>query len=180
MRTAAVVIDNFLSEDRWIYIQNKLSEIGYLNAESFVEEKNNLHSVILEWISQKLKELDIWNEHWEHTIPMWSYINTLPPGINREESGGNDGYHKEFGGLVYYMHPTWQSEWGGHLKFKNCDVDKIVPVPNRFVWINPSVWHGIEVVNETSENNRITFVSWPEGCVEYPDATLKINILTEG
>jgi hypothetical protein len=73
------------------------------------------------------------------------------------------------------MHPSWQSDWGGHLKFKDCDVEQIEPTPNRFVWINPVVLHGIEVVNHNSSHNRVTFVSWPEGCVEYSGATLQIN-----
>ena len=68
------------------------------------------------------------------------------------------------------------SSWGGHLLFQDCDVDKIEPKPNRFVWINPKVPHGIEVVNDTATHNRITIVGWPEGCVEYPDATQQINI----
>ena len=65
------------------------------------------------------------------------------------------------------------------MKFKDCDVDKIFPTPNRFVWINPVVWHGIEVVNESAEHNRITVVGWPEGCVEYQNASIKINTSME-
>ena len=69
----------------------------------------------------------------------FSFINTLPPNIDRESSG--TGYHIDFGGFIYYIHPTWDSSWGGHLLFQNCDVDKIEPKPNRFVWINPKVPH---------------------------------------
>lgn len=175
MRTAAIVIDNFLSEEKWEQIQKVINDIEYLNCSEFIEEKNNLYQIVNEFIKEKLKSINIWQEHWEHTIDMWSFVNSLPPGIDRESSGENDGYHSEFGGLVYYMHPTWNSEWGGHLKFKNCDVDKIVPIPNRFVWINPVVWHGIEMVDHSATHNRVTFVAWPEGCVDYSDATLQIN-----
>ena len=104
----------------------------------------------------------------------WSFINTLPPNIDRESSG--TGYHIDFGGFVYYIHPTWDESWGGNLLFQNCDVDKIEPKPNRFVWINPKVPHGIEVVNDSATHNRITIVGWPEGCIEYPEATQQINI----
>jgi len=174
-RTAAIVIDNFLSQEKWEFIQQNLD--GYLHTETFVEDKEELYGIILNWIKEKLKELNIWREHWDHTIDMWSYINSLPPGINRESSGNE--YHSEFGGLVYYAHPSWNSEWGGHLKFKDCDLEKIVPIPNRFVWINPVVFHGIEMVNENAEHNRITIVSWPEGCVEYDNASIKINTKIE-
>lgn len=172
-RTAAIVIDNFLSDGEWEYIQKNINE--YLNTDSFVEDRGELYSYINSRVKQKLKYLNIWNDHWDTTIDMWSYLNTLPSGIDRESSSSNGGYHSEFGGLVYYVHPTWNSEWGGHLKFKDCDIEKIEPIPNRFVWVNPAVWHGIEVVNSNAHHNRITFVSWPEGCVEYGNASIIIN-----
>lgn len=172
-RTAAIVIDNFLTDEHWDYVQKNLRE--YLYHTSFVEDKGQLYSQIIVWIKEKLKSLDIWRDHWENTIDMWSYINSLPSGIDRESSSDNGGYHSEFGGFVYYVHPSWDSSWGGHLKFKNCSVEKIEPKPNRFVWINPVVLHGIEVVNSIATHNRITVVGWPEGCVEYPNANIIIN-----
>ena len=178
MRTAGIVIDNFLSEDKWQEISSRVTSSNFLKTEDFKEWKDSFYQEVLNWISDRTKELDIWRPHWEHTIPMWSYMNSLPVGIDRESSGG--GYHTDFGGFIYYIHPSWNEDWGGHLKFRNCDIDKVVPVPNRFVWINPVVWHGIEVVNESAEHNRITVVGWPEGCVEYQNASIKINTSMEG
>ena len=178
MRTAAVVIDNFLSDDKWNYISNTILSSNFLKTAEFKEWKDDFYNQVIEWIQNRSKEIDIWKPHWEHTILMWSYMNSLPPGIDRESAGG--GYHTDFGGFVYYIHPSWNEDWGGHLKFRNCDIDKVVPVPNRFVWINPVVWHGIEVVNESAERNRITVVGWPEGCVEYQNASIKINTSMEG
>lgn len=172
-RTAAIIIDNFLQRENWEHIQKNIGK--YLHSDTFIEDRSELYSYIIFCVKNKLKSLDIWREHWDNTIDMWSYINSLPAGIDRESSGENQGYHREFGGFVYYIHPTWDSSWGGHLKFKNCSVDKIFPKPNRFVWINPAVWHGIEVVNSNSSNNRITVVGWPEGCIEYNHATQIIN-----
>ena len=172
-RTAAIVIDNFLSESQWQYIQNNLG--AYLNAPSFVEDRNNPYTNTIEWIKEKLKSINLWQEHWDLMIENFSFINTLPAGVDRESSGGNGGFHSEFGGFVYYAHPTWDSSWGGHLKFKDCSISQIEPTPNRFVWINPVVWHGIEVVNSNAQHNRITVVGWPEGCIEYPNANMIIN-----
>ena len=172
-RTAAIIIDNFLIEDRWSFIQENNNQ--YLHNTNFVEDRGELYLKVLDWIKEKLKSLDIWRDHWENTIDMWSYINSLPSGIDRESSSDNGGYHSEFGGFVYYAHPSWNSSWGGHLKFKNCSIEKIEPKPNRFVWINPAVFHGIEVVNSNATHNRITIVGWPEGCIEYPNASIIIN-----
>lgn len=171
IRTAAIAIDNFLPRQNWNFIQENITP--YLHTDFFVEDKNELYSQILTLIKEKLKSLDIWRPHWDNTINMWSYLNSLPSGIDRESSGG--GYHTDFGGFVYYVHPTWNSSWDGYLKFKNCSVERIEPRPNRFVWINPVVWHGIEVVNSNATHNRITVVGWPEGCVEYPNASIVIN-----
>lgn len=173
MRTAGIVIDNFLSEDKWQEISSRVTSSNFLKTEDFKEWKDSFYEEVLNWISDRTKELDIWRPHWEHTIPMWSYMNSLPVGIDRESSGG--GYHTDFGGFIYYIHPSWNKEWGGHLMFRDCDVDKIEPIPNRFVWVNPVVWHGIEVVNGNAEHNRITVVGWPEGCIEYEEASIQIN-----
>lgn len=170
-RTAAIVIDNFLPDSEWTNIQDRI--LDYLHTSEFVENRNEPYGYILECLKRKLKELDIYQTHWDFNLDEWSFINTLPSEINRESSG--TGYHIDFGGLIYYCHPEWNADWGGHLKFQNCDVDKIIPEPNRFVWINPKVPHGIEVVNSNAETNRVTVVGWPEGCVEYPSATIKIN-----
>ena len=177
IRTAAIVIDNFLSSDKWNYIQENLD--SYLHNSEFLENKNFPYDGAISFIKNELKVRDIWRDHWNHTIDMWSYINSLPPEIDRESSGGNDGYHSEFGGFVYYIHPSWDSSWGGNLKLKNCDIEKIEPTPNRFVWINPVILHGIEIVNSNASHNRITVVGWPEGCVEYDNATFKINTKIE-
>ena len=171
-RTAAIVIDNFLSEDQWDWIQNNLSE--YLNSDAFIENRNEPYPTTIEWIKQKLSTLNFYQDHWNSNLISWSFINSLPSNIDRESSG--TGYHIDFGGFVYYAHPSWDDSWGGNLLFQNCDVEKIEPKPNRFVWINPKVPHGIEVVNSSATHNRITVVGWPEGCVEYPNATQKINI----
>ena len=172
VRTAAIVIDNFLPEEKWNWIQSNLSD--FLNTDEFVENVHEPYKTSIEWIKQKLSTFDFYNDHWDVNLNSWSFINTLPPNIDRESSG--TGYHIDFGGFVYYIHPTWDSTWGGNLLFQNCDVDKIEPKPNRFVWINPKVPHGIEVVNDSATHNRITIVGWPEGCVEYPNATQQINI----
>jgi hypothetical protein len=176
-RTAAIIIDNFLSDDQWNHIQKNIT--SYLKSDTFVEDKGELYSYIIFNIKQKLKSLDIWREHWNSTVDMWSYLNSLPAGIDRESSSNNGGYHSEFGGFVYYIHPTWDSSWGGHLKFKDCNISQIDPKSNRFVWINPAVYHGIEIVNTNSLHNRITVVGWPEGCIEYPNASIVINTSIE-
>ena len=110
MRTAAVVIDNFLSEEKWNYISNTVLSSDFLTTAEFKEWKDDFYSLVIDWIQERSKEVDIWKPHWEHTIPMWSYMNSLPPGIDRESAGG--GYHTDFGGFVYYIHPSWNESWG--------------------------------------------------------------------
>tara|TARA_Y100000356_G_C11091786_1_gene199644 strand:+ start:40 stop:573 length:534 start_codon:yes stop_codon:yes gene_type:complete len=176
MSTAAVVIDNFLTTDKWNSIQSGISD--YINASSYKEERTDLHTQIHEWIESKLTELNLWQSSWKNEVPLFSSINVAPVGLNRESSDpSNGGYHVESGGYIYYIHPTWESSWGGHLKFKNCDVAQIEPTPNRFVWVNPKIWHGIGVVESGATNNRISVVAWPTGTLEYAGADLKINTL---
>ena len=55
MSTAAIVIDNFLSTDKWNTIQSGIT--SYVNSAVYMEERNSLHTQINGWIEDKLKEL---------------------------------------------------------------------------------------------------------------------------
>ena len=57
MSTAAVVIDNFLTTDKWNSIQSGITD--YINASSYKEERTSLHTQIHEWIESKLTELNV-------------------------------------------------------------------------------------------------------------------------
>ena len=165
MSTAAIAIDNFLDVDKWNTIQSGISE--YLNSPQYSENRTSLHTQINSWIKEKLMSLNL-----------FSSLNVLPKNLNVESADpANGGYHREQGGYIYYIHPTWESSWGGNLKFKNSIPDKIEPKSNRFVWVNPNVWHGIEVVNNLANINRITVVAWPAGSIEYDSADIIINNL---
>ena len=174
MSTAAIAIDNFLDSDKWNTIQSGISE--YLNSSEYSENRTSLHTQINSWIQEKLTSLSLWQSAWESDVNLFSSINVLPKDINVESSDStNGGYHREQGGYIYYIHPAWESTWGGNLKFKDCDIDLLEPTPNRFVWVNPDVWHGIEVVNSNAQTSRVSVVAWPSGTVEYPDASVIIN-----
>ena len=176
MSTAAIAIDNFLDVDKWNTNQSGISE--YLNSSEYSENRTSLHNQINSWIKEKLISLNLWQYAWEDDIKLFSSLNVLPKNINVESADpANGGYHREQGGYIYYIHPTWESSWGGNLKFKNSIPDKIEPKSNRFVWVNPNVWHGIEVVNNLANINRITVVAWPAGSIEYDSADIIINNL---
>jgi len=176
MSTAAIAIDNFLDSSKWNTIQSGISE--YLNAPGGSENRTPLHTQINSWIQERLAGLSLWDSSWEDDIKLFSSINVLPQGRDVEAADpASGGYHREQGGYIYYIHPAWDSSWGGNLKFKDCNVAKIEPKPNRFVWVNPMIWHGIEVVNDKAITNRVTVVAWPAGTLEYASADLIINTL---
>ena len=173
MSTAAIAIDNFLSTDKWSTIQSGISE--YLNSD-FIDARNSFHTQINSWIEERLKELNLWQDSWKDEIPAFSSLRSIPIGLNVESSDPtNGGYHREQGGYIYYLHPAWDSSWGGHLNFKDTDIHQIEPKPNRFVWVNPGAWHGIQVVSSLAKTNRITVVAWPAGTVEYSSADVILN-----
>jgi hypothetical protein len=64
------------------------------------------------------------------------------------------------------------------LKFKDCEIAEIEPRPNRFVWINENIWHGIGTFNTQALHNRIAVVgwSWPHKNIEGVNRTHIINI----
>ena len=175
-RPAAFIVDNFLSADKWQYITDHVNQSNFLSTDSFNEWRDSFYEEIIGWIDERTQEMGIWQDHWKQTIPLYSFINTCPVGFDREVA--NDGYHMDYGSYVYYIHPQWGDNWGGRLKLRDCEVDTLQPTPNRFVWINPGIWHGIEVTNSNATNNRITVVGWPEGCVENATCDRIINTNT--
>ena len=76
-RTAAIIIDNFLPDDKWNYIQDNISD--YLNASEFVENRNNPYAECIGWIKEKLKTFEFYNEHWNVNLDEWSFINACHP-----------------------------------------------------------------------------------------------------
>ena len=174
MSVAAIAIDNFLDSSKWNTIQAGISE--YLNASYYSENRTSLHTDINSWIKEKLSTLGLWNNLWEDEVKLFSSINVLPKNVDVEAADtAHGGYHREDGGYIYYIHPAWDSSWGGNLKFKDCDSALLEPKPNRFIWVNPDIWHGIQVVNESASTNRITVVAWPSGTMTYPSADVIIN-----
>ena len=174
MSVAAIAIDNFLSDIQWSSIQSNIS--GYLDPSTYKDERDSLHELINVWIEEKMKSLSLWQDPWSKEVRLFSSMISRPVGQNCESSDPNNGgFHTEQGGYIYYAHPQWNSSWGGNLKFRDCDIDLLEPKPNRFVWVNPDVWHGIEVVNSNAQTSRVSVVAWPSGTVEYPDASVIIN-----
>ena len=51
-RTAALVFDNFLSEDKWDYIVENVSIDKYMKSSEFHEWKDDLHASILVWLKE--------------------------------------------------------------------------------------------------------------------------------
>ena len=118
MSTAAIAIDNFLDSTKWDTIQSGISY--YLNASEYSENRTYLHTQINSWVQEKLTSLNLWKSGWENDVKLFSSINVLPKDINVESGDPtNGGYHREEGGYIYYIHPVWESSWGGNLKLKN-------------------------------------------------------------
>jgi hypothetical protein len=179
MRTAALIFDNFLSEDKWNYTQELLSKKYYLNSDLPTREKDNLWGFLSKEIKQRLIDLDIWENNWDIDLLAGSYINVTTPIINVELC--DNGYHQDDTGFVYYIHPSWNVEWKGMLKFKDCEMVEIEPKPNRFVWINENIWHGIGTFNTQALHNRIAVVgwSWPHKNIEDVNCPHTINIVKD-
>ena len=76
LRSAALIFDNFLSEDKWQHIASHVNESSFLFTDSFKEWRDPFYEEIIDWIDIRSKEVGIWQDHWEHTITLYSFINT--------------------------------------------------------------------------------------------------------
>lgn len=179
---SAILIDNFLSQDRFDEISSKVvSAPNYTNGE-FADLRDDLWKEVTDIVFERLKEIGLYFYHFEEAskLASFSYNQFRPSNYGH---GNMYGPHKDNGSYVFYIHPHWDENWEGKLKITNAVEEKykegIFAKPNRFIWMDPHTLHDISTTSKNSEHARVTNLGFLGGEIYVdPVGVNYLNIFT--
>tara|TARA_B100000035_G_scaffold256239_1_gene226061 strand:+ start:130 stop:687 length:558 start_codon:yes stop_codon:yes gene_type:complete len=179
---SAILIDNFLPQEKFDLISSKVSAApNYTNGE-FADLRDDLWKQTTLMVFQRLKEIGLYQEHFMAAteIPNFSVNQFRPSNYGH---GNMYGPHFDSGSYVFYIHPHWDENWEGNLKITNAVESEyrnaIHAKPNRFIWMNPTTFHDITTTSPNSEHARVTNLGFQGGYFDIdPVGVEYINIFT--
>lgn len=177
---SAIVIDNFLSEDKFYYISSKVTESKNYNNNEFAELRDQLWEETYALVFERLREIGLYQIHFEESIKLFGYNQFRPKNYGH---GNMYGPHIDNGGYVFYIHPHWDQNWGGQLQITNAVEEEyrngIFAKPNRFIWIDPSTLHNVTTTSQSITHSRVANIAFLGGEMNTDPAGIEfINIFT--
>lgn len=177
---SSIIIDNFLPQNIFDDISSKVINVSNYKNNEFAELKDELWIECYTAVFNRLKELDIFQIHFEESIKLFGYNQFRPSDYGH---GNTYGPHIDNGGYVFYVHPDWDESWGGQLKITKAVEEKyrtgIFAKPNRFIWIDPSTFHDVTSTSEYIPHARVANIAFLGGeMYKDPVGTDFINIFT--
>jgi len=177
---SAILIDNFLPEDVFNAISSKVSQSSNYSNNQFAELKDELWSEVCGLVFNRLKEIGLYQVHFEESIKLFGYNQFRPRSYGH---GNMYGPHVDNGGYVYYIHPHWDDNWGGKLQITNATEQEyregIFAKPNRFIWIDPSTFHDVTTTAGNISHSRVANIAFLGGEMNVdPVGVDFINIFT--
>lgn len=161
---SGILIDNFLSEDKFNIISAKVAATSHYTNNQFAETKDSLWEEIYTLVFDRLKEIGLYQEHFAESVKLFGYNQFRPANYGH---GNMYGPHVDNGGYVFYVHPHWDENWEGQLKITHAEEEQyrtgIFAKPNRFIWIDPSTYHDVTTTSMNTNHARVTNVAFLGG-----------------
>ena len=161
---SAILIDNFLPQEQFDYLSQRVSSAENYSNNEFAELRDNLWVESYTLVFNRLKEIGLYQLHFDESIKLFGYNQFRPSNYGH---GNMYGPHIDNGGYVFYIHPHWDESWGGKLKIINAEQEEhrtgIFARPNRFVWIDPSTLHDVTTTSEDAEHSRVANIAFLGG-----------------
>lgn len=156
----AFAIDNFLPEEVFKSISDRITKLPQYTTNQWSRWRDDFTTSILDHMKSEFVLRKIWLEGWDEKFYKWSdqvcYVYTPNEPF--------PGCHVDNGGFILYLHPKWNTEWGGRFYIEETK-EFVDPIPNRLVWVNPRVPHCVEPLTDKAPNNRMSIVGFPEGTI---------------
>jgi len=156
---SAILIDNFLDQDKFNSISSKVAASPQYTSGEFSDVRDDLWEEVTDLVFDRLKEIGLYHLHFIDAIKISNFsMNQYRP--SNYGHGNFNGPHRDNGSYVFYIHPHWDENWEGKLKITNAVEEEyrtaIFAKPNRFVWMNPCTLHDISTTSVNAEHARVT------------------------
>ena len=156
---SAILIDNFLAEDKFNSISAKVAASSHYTNGEFADLRDDLWEEVTNLVFERMQEVGLYLHHFAESrkLASFSYNQYRPSNYGH---GNIHGPHRDNGSYVFYIHPHWDENWEGKLKITNAVEEEyrtaIFAKPNRFIWMNPCTLHDISTTTENTEHARVT------------------------
>jgi len=156
---SAILIDNFLAEDKFNSISAKVAASSHYTNGEFADLRDDLWEEVTNLVFGRMQEVGLYLHHFAESrkLASFSYNQYRPSNYGH---GNIHGPHRDNGSYVFYIHPHWDENWEGKLKITNAVEEEyrtaIFAKPNRFIWMNPCTLHDISTTTENTEHARVT------------------------
>ena len=179
----AILIDNFLSENDFSSITEKVVESEYWSNDTLGDYlRDDLWNYVTERVFARCGSIGLYDDRFltDKQNTNFSYNQFRPANYHHN---GNRGPHVDNGSYVFYIHPEWNEDWDGKLQLVNAENEEykigIYAKPNRFIWMNPSVVHDITPTSPNSTHARVTNLGFMNTCFDQnPTNCEYLNIFT--
>ena len=177
---SAILIDNFLSQDKFDTISTKVATSVSYTSNGVVDKRDDLWTEAYTAVFERLKEIGLYQIHFPGAIKLFGYNQYRPAN---ESYGNIYGPHFDNGGYVFYIHPDWGETWDGKLQITNAEEEEyrtgIYAKPNRFIWIDPNTYHNVTTIASDVTHSRVANIGFVGGDIDIdPVGVDFINILT--
>ena len=179
---SAILIDNFLDQEKFNIISSKVAEASHYTNGEFADLRDDLWEEVTDLVFERIQEVGLYLHHFAESkkLASFSYNQFRPSNYGH---GNMHGPHRDNGSYVFYIHPHWDENWEGKLKIINAVEEEyrtaIFAKPNRFIWMNPCTLHDISTTTENTEHARVTNLGFLGGEIYVdPVGVDYINIFT--
>jgi hypothetical protein len=177
---SAILIDNFLQQDKFNSLTEKVVRASNYNNGQFAELKDDLWKESYTLVLDRLREIGLHQIHFDESVKLFGYNQFRPKNYGH---GNMHGPHVDNGGYVFYIHPHWDETWEGKIKFIHAVEEEhrngIFPKPNRFIWIDPSTVHDVTTTSSNITHSRVANIAFLGGDIRVDPVGIDfINIFT--
>ena len=177
---SAILIDNFLPQDKFNNLSEKVVRSSNYTNGQFAELKDDLWRESYSLVLDRLKEIGLYQVHFDESVKLFGYNQFRPKNYGH---GNMNGPHVDNGGYVFYIHPHWDESWEGKIKFTHAAKEEhrngIFAKPNRFIWIDPSTLHDVTTTSPNATHSRVANIAFLGGDIRInPVGIDYLNIFT--
>ena len=164
----AFYIDNFLTPTKFKVITNKVETYSQYTTKSPLDLKDDFFKEVRKEVIDRFDFYGIYQDKMRDSELGWVQFSMAGQHIDTHN-------HTDNGGFAFYIHPDWDDTWEGEVIID--DETKVLPKPNRLLWINPNTLHKINDFNLNATHSRVACSAFLD--VNITDAPTKTHTIID-